>query len=269
MTTEEALEYLNLPPKPRKQLVRKRYLELKRDYLKAIYNAPSDHFCTLYQENLEKIEEAYTLLSKPSDVVAAQGADIQESISGLQKLVDSVQNKGDLSSESRAVIEQYIVQIDHLKRMLAAEDPVAEPVNLSPPSSRWVVNPVENLSDQHISQSAKQESQSSSITKKGDDDTISQSEAIPDWMGETSSLPRQPEPDETVEPNQSAVKKLLLNQLLFFEDWIIHRIIRPAHRLSPGARQQFYSQLVMGVVVAIVILGVLGFFYIMFPLLFR
>ncbi|TDI68625.1 MAG: hypothetical protein E2O88_06355, partial [Bacteroidetes bacterium] len=62
MTFQEALEYLNLPANPSEQLTQKRYLELKKDYQNAINNAPSDHFRALYQENLDKIKEAYLLL---------------------------------------------------------------------------------------------------------------------------------------------------------------------------------------------------------------
>ncbi len=128
MTREEALEYLNLPGKSSEQLVRKRYLELHRDYQKAISNAPSDHFRMLYRENLEKIEEAYLIMKQSAPHVSpelAAGVDnqIQQSLDQAQQLVDRFLNNGtvDLDPESESKINKYIEEISQLQNYLLQE----------------------------------------------------------------------------------------------------------------------------------------------------
>ena len=116
MTLEEALEYLNLPANCRSQLVRKRYLELKKDYLRAIYNAPSDHFSTLYQENLQKIEDAYHFLTGEVKNLNEKEFQIQQTIEQIQQLVDTLHSDQKvLDFESQKILEVYIDRIDQLK----------------------------------------------------------------------------------------------------------------------------------------------------------
>lgn len=263
MTVEEALEYLNLPAKPRTQLVRKRYLELKRDYLKAIYNAPSDHFCTLYQENLEKIEEAYLLLSGSADQVE-HGIDIQETIEELQNLANTLQDdKIELTPEARTSIEQYIVQIDHLKQELSLVDQPNEPVNLSMPSSRWDVKHSDKVDPDNL----KKRKKLVSTSKKSSDikSVDTRQTNVGDRNGKEDPLRQKP----GVQP--ASVERGLFqtstSNLLFLEDWLVQRIIGRDHQVSSVARKKFYSQLVMGIILAIVILSALGLLYIIFPLM--
>lgn len=124
MTLQEALEYLNLPANPSEQLVQKRYLELQRDYQKAISNAPSDHFRTLYQENLDKIKEAYLLLMDQQEANDESDSEIQQSIEQVQQIVDTFlegQSEGDINPEARAKIKNFIDQISSFQDNLRGD----------------------------------------------------------------------------------------------------------------------------------------------------
>ncbi len=126
MTLQEALEYLNLPANPSEQLVQKRYLELQRDYQKAISNAPSDHFRTLYQENLDKIKEAYMLLIDEQEANDESDSEIQQSIEQVQQIVDTFlegQSEGDINPEVRDKIKNFIDQISIFQDNLRGEGP--------------------------------------------------------------------------------------------------------------------------------------------------
>ncbi len=185
MTLEEAGEYLNLPANSRKQLVRKRYLELKKDYLKAIHNAPSDHFSSLYQENLQKIEEAYRFLIEELQSANDNESQIQLSIKQIQLVLSKLlQEKKTLDSQSKKTLKDYIQKIDQLKNMLAK-------------------------------------------------DTM--------------------EPDLQTESSQTMAGD--------------HITGVPQLR-TKRARQYLYDRLLMGTIIAIVVLGILGALYVMFPLFF-
>lgn len=149
MTLEEALEYLNLPANSRKQLIRKRYLELKKDYLKAIYNAPSDHFSTLYQENLQKIEEAYQFLLGEINVVNDQESQAQQTINQIQQVVNSfLRDRKVLDAESRQILKGYIDQIDRLTDSLKQESfgMQFQTESSHPPAWHWEVEQFKNAS---------------------------------------------------------------------------------------------------------------------------
>jgi len=126
MTFQEALEYLNLPANPSEQLTQKRYLELKKDYQNAINNAPSDHFRALYQENLDKIKEAYLLLMDQQEANDESDSEIQQSIQQVQQIVDTFlegQSEGDINPEARAKIKNFIDQISSFQDNLRKESP--------------------------------------------------------------------------------------------------------------------------------------------------
>ena len=132
MTRQEALDYLNLSDSASDRLVRKRYLELHQDYQKAISNAPSEHFRSLYSENLDKIEEAYLLIKGSMPQAASLTADsspeeqIHSKIKDAQALVNSlmdqdglVQNPVDAATQKQ--ILGYIDQISQLQDFLQDE----------------------------------------------------------------------------------------------------------------------------------------------------
>jgi FMN-dependent NADH-azoreductase len=126
MIFQEALEYLNLPANPSEQLTQKRYLELKKDYQNAINNAPSDHFRDLYQENLDKIKEAYMLLMDQQEANHESDSEIQQSIQQVQQIVDTFlegQSEGDINPEARAKIKNFIDQISSFQDNLRKESP--------------------------------------------------------------------------------------------------------------------------------------------------
>jgi hypothetical protein len=126
MTFQEALEYLNLPANPSEQLTQKRYLELKKDYQNVINNAPSDHFRALYQENLDKIKEAYLLLMDQQEANDESDSEIQQSIQQVQQIVDTFlegQSEGDINPEASAKIKNFIDQISSFQDNLREESP--------------------------------------------------------------------------------------------------------------------------------------------------
>ena len=138
MEFQEALEYLNLPASCSRQLVRKRYLELKKDYLKAINNAPSDHFSALYRENLDKIEEAYNLLIETADIVQDPDNDIQNCIRKSEEIVASfLKNGTKLTPKKREEIKQYINEINRMQDQLRVENQIKQRAKITLPSERW------------------------------------------------------------------------------------------------------------------------------------
>ncbi len=210
MTLEEALEYLNLPANSRRALIRKRYLELKKDYLKAIYNAPSDHFSSLYRENLQKIEEAYEFLIDQIDGFNDEDSQFQQTITQIQHMVNSfLENKKVLDEASKTKILACIDQIDQLKSALRKERRIP---NLSLETSRHQV-----------------------------------------WHWETDKLKK----DKTVKsiPGLSAAPE---------------KSAQPTFNQSLGesnrVRKYRYDRILMGIILAIVILGALGALYVLFPL---
>ncbi len=150
MTRQEALEYLNLPANSSDQLVRRRYLELHRDYQKAITNAPSDHFRALYRENLDKIEEAYLLMkstmsaevSSPDDAPISTEEQVQKSIKDAQVLINTFMGKksdqAKLDPASQSQILHYIDQISSLQEFLKEEQVKQDPAE--PSSTEKVVS---------------------------------------------------------------------------------------------------------------------------------
>jgi hypothetical protein len=220
MTQEEAREYLNLPTNSRKQLIRKRYLELKKDYLKAIYNAPSDHFSTLYRENLEKIEEAYQFLIEPTDGVKEHDSRVQHSIKQIQLMVNTfLRERRVLDSESRQTLMSYMTQIDRLKNTLKQ-------------GNMEVQLQVENPNQ-------------------------------PGWhrqVEEFESVNNFTEPESSSPP--------IPNQKSSFLQQLVELVVGVPVAQSTGARRYLYDRLLMVTIIAIVVLGVLGTLYVMFPLFF-
>ncbi|MDH3710960.1 MAG: TonB family protein [Cyclobacteriaceae bacterium] len=142
MTRQEALEYLNLPANSSDQLVRRRYLELHRDYQKAITNAPSDHFRALYRENLDKIEEAYLLMKSTmsaevssDDTPISTEEQVQKSIKDAQVLINTFMGdksgQTQLDQASQSQILHYIDQISSLQEFLKEEQVKQDPAEPS------------------------------------------------------------------------------------------------------------------------------------------
>ena len=244
MTLEEALEYLNLPASPRKKLVRKRYLELKRDYLKAIYNAPSDHFCTLYQENLEKIEEAYLLLSTHPGH-EEQDLELNQQIEEIQKLISSVQkNSPELNLQSKKVIKQYIDRIEGMQKQLRAES-TAEPQSLLLPSSKWETRQ-SLIGDQSVS-------------------------TPPTWKWEI----RQPKKKARLEEKTKNVVDrptsypLPINESNLPSGWMSRLLDKLDQAATTSTRKQLFSKFLLAIIIAVMVLSTIGLLYILFPLLFQ
>ena len=140
MTFQEAVEYLNLPANSSDKLVNKRYLELKIDYQKAINNAPSDHFRALYQENLDKIEEAYEVLTQRQRITKESNLGILTTLQETQEIVDHfLTDQGEelLNPEAIDIIQTYIDQINGFQDDLREEETEKQPSKVSMPSDRW------------------------------------------------------------------------------------------------------------------------------------
>ena len=220
MTLEEALEYLNLPANSRKQLIRKRYLELKKDYLKAIYNAPSDHFSSLYRENLAKIEEAYQFLIERIDGVIDHDPQVQNSLKQIRQMVNTfLRDRKVLDSESRHTLMGYMTQIDGLKNALKQDNLEVQIQVENPyqPAWHWQVEEFESVNNSSDSESS------------------------------SPSIPSQ----------QSS----FLQQLL-------ELVVGTPIAQNTGIRKYLYDRLLMATIVTIAVLGILGTFYVMFPLFF-
>jgi len=222
-------------------LVRRRYLELKRDYLKAIYNAPSDHFCTLYQENLEKIEEAYLLLTGSKDQVKHEIA-VNETIAEIQNLVDNLQkNNTGISHKSRDLLERYIKQIEHLQEQFLAD-------HLTDPST-------------------------SSTLSTRDSEGESTKLSSPGWKWEVKQK-KQARPASTSEQGTqlssrpSSILQENLNETTGIIDWLKQIFGKTQGTTSYGTRKQAFDQFLMTVILAVVVLSTIGIIYILFPLLF-
>lgn len=228
MTINEALEYLNLPSNPDRQLIRKRYLELKNNYLKAIYNAPSDHFSSLYQENLRKIEESYSLLIEGSEGFNDSESRIQQTIMQTQQVVNSfLDNRKVLDSVAQEKIKNYIDRIDRLKDSLQKNlydyDPAAEK-------------------------------------------STGKDQSRPGWYWETDKLKQRYQVAKTIQPTPQPVKSESQQTSENMVKWI-NRIMTPFPETTWG-RRYFYDRLLMVVIITILILGIIGGLYVIFPLMF-
>jgi hypothetical protein len=222
MTLDEAHDYLNLPANPGKQLVRKRYLELKNNYLKAIYNAPSDHFSTLYRENLQKIEESYSLLAEGTAEFNDRDFRLQQTILQLQQVVSSFhENRRVLDSASRKKLKMFIERIDQLKESLRNEDYNPDPA----------------------------------LDQPNDPD-----QSHPGWYWESAKLKKK-YPTEYERPVASAQPAVGI-----VDKWIDRVMLSLAE--TTWGRKYLYDRMLMIVILAIVIMGILGGLYVMFPLMF-
>ena len=223
MTLNEALEYLNLPSNPGRQLVRKRYLELKNNYLKAIYNAPSDHFSTLYRENLQKIEESYSLLIGELEGFSDLDSGIQQNIMQIQQVVNSfLANRKFLDNVSREKLKNYIERIDILKDSLKRDHPEPDPQDSSAGS------------DQNQ----------------------------PSWYWETDKLKTRNQPiDDAPESTPVESKRPRIKAIK-----LIDRIVYTLPE-SDWGRKYLFDRLLLVAILTIVILVILGCFYVILPLL--
>lgn len=227
MTLDEALEYLNLPANPGRQLVRRRYLELKNNYLKAIYNAPSDHFSTLYRENLQKIEESYSLLAEGTVELNDRDFRLQQTIWQLQQLVNTfLENRKVLDSASREKLKMFIERIDQVKESLRNDE----------------YNPNHHLEDHDQSH--------------------------PGWYWESSKLKNKYPETESGQPVLASSKtgRRPATATGVVDKWI-NKLMLSFHETTWG-RKYLYDRMLMIVILAIVIIGILGSLYVIFPLIF-
>ena len=289
MILQEALEYLNLPANSSAQLVRKRFLELKNDYQKAINNAPSEHFSVLYQENLDKIEEAYRLLTQDHKVTTQSDSDILQGIQQVQQIVNTYldeEGAGILNPEAQNKIQNYIDQVSSFQDDLQEESSENEPANSS---KKW------DLKDKSLTEN--QEIQEESGQGSGDSNQMDQAEETLATKGD-----RGPEANQTIDSRSETDKepgtsrgwhweiKRLKNvrsstqkedfslvsgqparqknfEGPFIEKWIIEIILNTSFAATSGVRKQYFNQLIMAVILAISILSLIGAIYILFPLM--
>jgi len=273
MTFQEAQEYLNLPANSSEQLVQKRYLELTKDYQKAINNAPSDHFSALYQENLDKIEEAYRLLTALQETDESDSVILQR-IQQIQEIVDTFtkeEEKGNLNPEAQDRIQHYIDQISNFQASLQEDESEKGPSKFSKPSEKWdpmVKSSTENQEVHRIpgQESGDQNKEGHTIDHRSDADK----EPGPSrgWSWEIKALKNRLTPSqEGVNPDQDKPTRQRSSEDAFIEKWVIEIILNSSFATTSGARKQSYDQLIMAVIMIILILGVIGAIYILFPLL--
>ncbi len=292
MTIQEALEYLNLPINSSEQLVQKRYLELKKDYQKAINNAPSDHFSTLYQENLDKIKEAYMLLMEDQEAIDVSDSKILYGIQQVQRIVDTlVEDEGDIDPEARVKIKNYIEQISSFQDDLREEKSHQKPSKIRKPSEMWDMKVKSPADNQEVQGESKQESDSpfqedqakETLITAGDSgsdlsqitDTKSDTHNEPvshrGWRWEIKAFKHKvlswqdKEIDPDPEPDQSTTQKS--PESAFIEKWVIETILNSSFATTSVDRKQYYNQLIMRVILIILSLCVIGAIYILFPLL--
>lgn len=289
MILQEALEYLNLPANSSAQLVRKRFLELKKDYQKAINNAPSEHFSALYLENLNKIEEAYRLLTQDQKVTTESDSDILQGIQQVQQIVDTYldeERAGNLNPEAQNKIQNYIDQISSFQDDLQEGSSENEPTN---PSKRWdlkVKSPTEN---QEIQGESGQESGDSNQVDQTEETLATKSDSGPEesqtidsksetdkepgtsrgWHWEIKGLKnkRSSTQKEEISSVSSQPARQRNSEGAFIEKWVIEIILNTSFAATSGVRKQYFNQLIMVVILAISILSLIGAIYILFPLL--
>lgn len=290
MTIQEALEYLNLPINSSEQLVRKRYLELKKDYQKAINNAPSDHFSALYQENLDKIKEAYMLLMEDQEAIDVSDSKILYGIQQVQQIVDTlVEDEGDINPEARAKIKNYIDQISSFQDDLREEKSHHKPSKIRKPSEMWDKNFKSPADNQEVQGESRQESGSpyqedqtkETFITTGDSgsdvsqitdtkyDTYNEPVSHRGWRWEIKALKNKVLSWQDKEiypvPGQSTTQKS--PESAFIEKWVIEIILNSSFATTSADRKQYYNQLIMRVILMILVLCVIGAIYILFPLL--
>lgn len=275
------MEYLNLPENSRQYLVRKRYLELKRDYLKAIYNAPSEHFSNLYRENLQKIEEAYSLLNEKKEGVNERNPDIPKTIKQIQQVVDTfLEEKGTLDTESRQKLKEYISQIDQLKDSLKGQE-LQKPSGVSIDSTKQKKNQLSSIVSK--TGSVKPDSTASGSQNAyqsdfpGDNVTGHQEEnefvnhedktQKPGWKWDVKNFKTKISSDKQSQRSLYTIKNMNLSIPGIVKNWV-DKIIENPYATSSGGRKHLFDQFLMGVILIIAILGVLGVVYVMFPLFF-
>ncbi len=273
MTFQEAQEYLNLPTNSSEQLVQKRYLELTKDYQKAINNAPSDHFRALYQENLDKIEEAYRLLTALQETDESDSAILQR-IQQVQEIVDTFtkeEEKENLNSEAQDRIQHYIDQISSFQANLQEEESEKGPSKFNKPSGKW--DPMVKSSTKNQEVYGVPGQKSSDPNKEGHtvdprSDTDKEPGTSRGWRWEIKALKNKLTPSqEEVNPEHDKPTRQRTSEGAFIEKWVIEIILNSSFATTSGARKQYYDQLIMAVIMIILILGVIGAIYILFPLL--
>ena len=266
MELQEALEYLNLPASSSRQLVRKRYLELKKDYLKAINNAPSDHFGALYRENLDKIEEAYTLLIATADAAHHVDTGIQNSIQETSELIDSFLKKGGtLTSERKEKIKQYIDEINRLQKQLRSENPGIKGANIVLPSEKWDLSHRKEKKAKS-SKLAHQEQLSSSDPGKELDDTSSSK-----WRWEIKSFHRRLpiEPYRKKKAKESGIeKKMVAENNLKPQDKYVQILPGLSIKDRNWFNKSLHHGVVKGAILLVLILVIIGIIYLFYPLVF-
>jgi hypothetical protein len=265
MELQDALEYLNLPANSSRQLVRKRYLELKKDYLKAINNAPSDHFGALYRENLDKIEEAYTLLIATADAAHHVDIGIQNSIQETSELIDSfLKQGGTLTSERKEKIKQYIDEINRLQKQLRSENPGIKGANIILPSQKWDLN---HRKEQKVKSSKLTHHQFSSSNPREQSDDNSSSK----WRWEIKSFPRK-FPLESNRKKQ--VKESGGEQLMVADSGLkpqsnnIQSLVRLSISANNWFNKSLHHQVVKGAILLVLLLVIIGIIYLFYPLVF-
>ncbi len=280
MTFQEALEYLNLPENSSKQLVSKRYLELKKDYQKAISNAPSEHFSSLYQENLNKIEEAYCLLTEEQEVNKSN-AEIIQSIQGVQKIVDNFLQSGEtpLHPKAPGKIQNYIDQINSFQDYLREEKSETKPSELGnqegksvaskevkpdqKPKDANLFDPIEGASAPKADPTKESRKSLKNLVDNDDEPETSR------WRWEPKSPKDKPSSlqDNAKSPAIKKPSKRINSESAWIEKWIIDMALNRSFAATPRARKQSFNQLITMVILAIIMLCVFGAIYILFPLL--
>jgi len=280
MTFQEALEYLNLPENSSKQLVSKRYLELKKDYQKAINNAPSEHFSSLYQENLNKIEEAYCFLTEKQEVNKSN-TEIIQSIQGVQQIVDNFLQSGEtpLHPEASDKIQNYIDQVNSFQDYLREEETETEPSDRSNQEEKFIASnevkpdqkPKEaNLLD-HIEEASAPKTDPTKESRKSLKNLVDNDDKpeTSRWRWEPKSPKDKPSSlqDKAKSPAIKKPSGLINSESVWIEKWIIDMALNRSFAATPGTRKQSFNQLITIVILAIIMLCVFGAIYILFPLL--
>ena len=283
MTYQEAIEYLNLPANPTNELVGKRYIELKSDYQKAIDNAPSEHFSGLYQQNLDKIEEAYRFLNDRQNVSEME-TKILDEILKVRNVVDQLYKEHqveELSSESLEIIRQYVNQISTVQDNIIIELPDNQPIKITLPSQR----PSVKLESGEIpkAKSRKISTTKRSIKKKAkplvtspaansvDHSITATRSPIPfDLANRFTLLSFKNKVDSLLKGfNQTSdsLENGTVIEAAFIEKWVIIFVVNALYGKNYLVKTRFVNRLILYIIFGILLLSLVGTMYLVFPIL--
>ena len=276
MTRQEALEYLNLSDSASDRLVRKRYLELHHDYQKAISNAPSDHFRSLYRENLDKIEEAYLLIKETSPKVvvplATDGpppAHIETKIKDAQELIESLKSQSALNQDAvdpatQKQILGYIDQISQLQEFLQdeqAREEEGEPATSAAPALEVegsVATAFSALPNPQTIETEEQDIPEEASTTE---------ETVIDTQENSNGLPEQ---EVTEESEGAQVQTPEEPQVQPVKDSLSREPLHTSAKLKKTHlnRSRSFNRLLLGSIFLVLMAGMGGVFYMVYPVFF-